>query len=231
MAGETPPPMPPTGEFSTEDYDFDALDELDEGNAFLDEVLTRAGEFALDAIEFVQEHPVLSGAIVAAGFGTAAGLVAAALVPRRRPPTAQEQAAATAAEATARAAEMLAAARIGSRLADAQDVLGSRLSFARGRLGRAAETANERVREAGLLDSLSTLGGRARDRARLAAADVAAANADDGAGLGDAVASKTRRLAYIAQLFPIAMALLRNPIVRDLLAQVLVNRLRRSARV
>src|SRR5205823_4714280 len=97
MAGEMPPPMPPAGEFSAEDYEFEGLDELEGGNAFLDEVLTRAGEFALDAIEFVQEHPVLAGALVAAGFGALAGLTAAAILPHRRS-AAQERAAAATAE-------------------------------------------------------------------------------------------------------------------------------------
>jgi hypothetical protein len=226
MAGEMPPPMPPAGEFSAEDFEFDALDELDEGNAFLDEVLTRAGEFALDTIEFVQEHPVLTGALVAAGFGAVAGLAAAAIVPRRRP-TRQQQAAATAAEATARAAEALAGVRLGARLTDAQDVLGGRLATARGRLGRAAELANERAREAGLLDNLGALRGRARERAEELAA---AAGRDGGADVGETVARKARRAAYAAQLFPIGMALLRNPIVRDVLAQLVASRLRRTVR-
>jgi hypothetical protein len=221
--------MPPAGEFSAEDYEFDALDELDEGNAFLDEVLTRAGEMALDTIEFVQEHPVLTGALLAAGFGALAGLTAAAIVPRRRP-TVQQQAAAAASEAAARAAEGLAAARLGSRLTEAQDVLGDRLSTARGRFGRAAEVANERVREAGLLDNLSALGGMARERGRTAADELAAAaHRNGGPDVGDVVANKARRAAYMAQLFPIAMALLRNPLVRDLLVQVLASRLRRTA--
>jgi hypothetical protein len=231
MAGEMPPPMPPAGEFSAEDYEFDALDELEEGNAFVDEVLTRAGELALDTIEFVQEHPVLTGALFAAGFGALAGLTAAAIVPRRRP-TVQQQVAASAGDAAGRAAEALAAARLGARFTEAQDVLGGRFSTARGRLGRAAEAANERVREAGLLDNLGTLGGLARERVRASADDLAAAtHRNGGPDLGDAVTAKARRAAYVAQLFPIAMALLRNPIVRDLLVHMLAGRLRRTARL
>ncbi|HEY7063288.1 MAG TPA: hypothetical protein VII06_17555 [Chloroflexota bacterium] len=231
MAGEMPPPMPPAGEFSAEDYEFDALDELESGNALLDEVLTRAGELALDTIEFVQEHPVLSGALVAASFGAFVGLVVAALQPQRRP-SAQEQAAAAAAEASARAAEALAGARLGARLADAQEVVGGRLSGARGRLGRAAEAAQERVREANVLENLGTISGRARDRARESAEDLAAAaRRDGGSGLADSVAGQARRAGYAAQLLPLSLALLRNPLVRDLLAQILVNRLRRTARL
>ena len=231
MAGEMPPPMPPAGEFSAEDYEFDALEDLEEGNAFLDEVLTRAGELALDTIEFVQEHPVLTGAMFAAGFGALAGLTAAAILPRRRA-TAQEQVAATTADAASRAAEALAAARLGARLAEAQGILGGGLSTARGRLGRAAEAANERVREASLLENLSVLRSRARERARLTADEVAATTAGGGGpGLGESVAGKARRAAYVAQLFPIAMALLRNPVVRDLLVQMLASRLRRTARI
>jgi len=231
MAGEMPPPMPPAGEFSAEDYEFEALDELEEGNAFLDQVLTRAGELALDTIEFVQEHPVLTGALFAAGFGALAGLAAAAVLPQRRP-TAREQAATAAADAAERAAEAFAAARLGARLAEAQEALGGRLSTARGRLGRAAELANERAREAGLLDNLGMMGSRARERVRAGAEGLASTPARDGGGdLGEAVAGKARRAAYAAQLVPIGMALLRNPIVRDLLVQALVGRLRRTARV
>jgi hypothetical protein len=231
MAGEMPPPMPPAGEFSAEDYEFDALDELEEGNAFLDEVLTRAGELALDTIEFVQEHPILTGALLAAGFGAVAGLTAAAVVPRRRP-SAQQQAAAAASDAASRAAEALAAARLGARFADAQDALGGRLSTARGHLGRAAEAANERVREASLFDNLTALGGRARDQARASAEGLASASHRNGSpDVGEAVAGKARRAAYMAQLLPIGMALLRNPIVRDFLAQMLASRLRRTARL
>ena len=231
MAEEMPPPMPPAGEFAAEDYEFDALDDMDEGNAFLDEVLTRAGELALDTIEFVQEHPVLSGALVAAGVGALAGLTAAAVMPRRRP-SRQEQVATSAAEAASLAAEALSALRLRPRLADAQEALGGGLSTARGRLGRAAEAANERVREAGMLDNLTALGGRARERARESADELAGiASRDGGVNVGDAVAGKARRAAYAAQLFPLAMALLRNPIVRDLLVQVLMSRVRRTARL
>jgi hypothetical protein len=88
------------------------------------------------------------------------------------------------------------------------------------------------VREAGLLDNLSALGSRARERARVGAEDLAAATRRDGGpALGEAMAGKARRAAYMAQLFPIAMALLRNPIVRDLLAQMVASRLRRTARL
>jgi hypothetical protein len=219
--------MPPAGEFTAEDYEFDALDEMDEGNAFVDEVLTRAGELALDTIEFVQEHPVLSGALVAAGFGALAGLMAAAIVPRRRPAP-QQQLATSAADAASLAAEAIAAVRLRPRLTDAQEALGGRLSTARDRLGRAAETANERVREAGVLENLGALGGRARERADELASG---ASRNGGVDLGGAVAAKAQRAAYVAQLLPIAMALLRNPIVRDIIAQMVASRLRRSARL
>jgi hypothetical protein len=52
MAGETPPTVPAAGEYPPlDDYEFDPDDELEPSNEFVDAVLTRAGEFALDLIE------------------------------------------------------------------------------------------------------------------------------------------------------------------------------------
>src|SRR4051812_42935555 len=96
MAGEMPPPMPPAGEFSAEDYEFEDFDELEPGNAMLDEVLTRVGEFALDTIEAVQAHPIVAASLVAAALGGLAGVAVAAVAPRRRRAPVQEVTAAAA---------------------------------------------------------------------------------------------------------------------------------------
>src|SRR5215210_3042120 len=84
MADAMPPPSSPDESFGMEDYEFDPDDELEPSNEFLDAVLTRAGEFALDLIEGVQEHPVLAASMIATGFGVIGGLVAARVVPKRR---------------------------------------------------------------------------------------------------------------------------------------------------
>jgi hypothetical protein len=247
MAGEMPPTTPPEGYSIPEDYEFEPDDDLGAGNELLDEVLTRAGEFALDTIEFIQEHPVLAASMAAVGFGAVVGLVASALVPRRRP-SAQESAASAAAEAAAQAATVAAGLRLGERLGEAQGLFGKRLSATQEalgarlagtpeRLGEAAETARGGVREAGALGGeavgrLSFFGRRAGSRAREAAEELAdKARHDGSADVGSAVAGKARQAGYMVQLLPLALALLRNPIVRDMLAGIIASRLRKTARL
>jgi hypothetical protein len=276
MASEMPPTTPPEAGYAVpEDYEFDLDDELEGGNEFVDEVLTRVGELALDTIEAIQEHPVLAASLLAAGVGAVAGLVAAKIAPRRRPPTVTEQAAAGAASATAlaagiatRAAEAVAAARLGSRLSETQEEaarrlgatqeeaarrlsatqqgaarrwfatrerLGSRLADTPERSSAVAEGAGERAREGSALGqaalaALAAMGLRAGERARHAAEDVRHSVGRDGShDVAEVVAEKGERARYLLQLLPLALALLRNPIVRDLLAHAIANRMRRTA--
>src|SRR5439155_6192663 len=125
-------------------------------NELLDVVLTRAGEFTLDLIEGVQEHPVLAASLLAAGAGLVIGLIAAAVVPQRRSrPLADASRAAR--EAAMEAAEAAAGLEIASRLSAAQ-----------GRLSRAAVSAGQGLREARPLreSPLPRLGRRGLERAR-----------------------------------------------------------------
>ncbi len=209
MASETPPPDPVASEFpQVEDYQFEPMEELSPSNEFVDAVLTRAGELALDLIEGVQEHPVLTASLLAAGGGAIVGLVASALAPRRRP---------AALPAVTATTESPGGIRLTRRLADAS-----------GRVGGAAATAGQRVSESGLFQDglIHRFGRPARD----AAAQVAAAVPTPGQGHGS-LGGGLKRAQYMGQLVPIALTLLRNPIVRDLIAQVVAGRLRRSARM
>jgi hypothetical protein len=242
MASETPPNLPPEGSYALPDeYEFEPDDDLAPGNELLDEVLTRAGEFALDTIEAIQDHPILSGVIAAAAFGAVAGLVAAAVVPRRRPappppPAVTAGAAGLATAVAARAAEAASSVRLGRRLSEAQEAVGSRLSGAPDRLGDVAGTASRRARDAGVLGeaalaALAALSARAARRTRHTAEDLASTVADDvRPGVGSAVAHGGERAKYAAQLVPLGLALLRNAIVRDLLANAIAGRLRKTAR-
>ena len=88
MAAETSPTAQPPGEASRpETYQFEAAEELSPTDAFLDTVLTRAGELVLDVIEGVEEHPLLAASLMAVIAGGAAGFLVAGLWPRR--PTAR----------------------------------------------------------------------------------------------------------------------------------------------
>lgn len=177
MAGEAPPPSSAEASYSIpESYEFDLDEELAPTNAFLDEVLTRVGEFALDTIEAVQEHPVLAASLVAATFGALFGFVLAWLMPRR-PGVARPRPA----------------------------------------------PARQRARG---------LWARWAPRGRRPMKQVVEGRREPGAGDARAAAARTAQQArYVAQLLPIGVALLRNPIVRDLLAQALASRLRRTARL
>jgi hypothetical protein len=177
MAAETSPTAQPPGEAPRpETYQFEAAEEeLSPTDAFLDTVLTRAGELVLDVIEGVEEHPLLAASIMAVIAGGATGLLVAGLWPRRPagprwPPLA-----------------------VSFRGRWPGDVLprprAPRLS---GRRGRAAPAAGR----------LTSTIGRALRQGR-----------------------------YASQLVPIALALLRNPLVRELVAQALAGRLRRRARL
>src|SRR3954454_9463880 len=107
MATETPPGGPMPGGFDADDefeFEFDPAEDLEPTNEFVDVVLTRVGEFTLDLIEAVQEHPLLTASLLAAGVGLLAGTIAGGLFPRRR------NTAALAAEAAAAAAAASAAA-------------------------------------------------------------------------------------------------------------------------
>jgi hypothetical protein len=243
MASETPPNLPPEGSYALPDeYEFEPDDDLAPGNELLDEVLTRAGEFALDTIEAIQDHPILAGAIAAATFGALAGLVAAAVVPRRRPappppPTVTAAGAAGLATAVAaRAAEAASSVRLSRRLSDAQEAVGSRLSGVPDRFGGVAGTAGRRAQDAGVLGeaalaTLAALSARAARRTRHTAEDLASTVTDDvRPGVGSAVAHGGERAKYAAQLVPIGLALLRNAIVRDLLANAIAGRLRKTGR-
>src|SRR6476659_5664498 len=94
--GPAPERQPEEDEF---EFEFDPADELEPSNAFVDVVLTRAGEFTLDLIEAVQEHPVVAASLFAAGVGALVGLVAGSLVRRRGPSAALAEAAALSAAA------------------------------------------------------------------------------------------------------------------------------------
>lgn len=176
MAAEPPPAPEPADATYTipDDYQFDLDNDFGPSNELLDEVLTRAGEFALDTIEAVQEHPVLAASLVAAGVGAIAGL-ALAKVAQRRPVTVREHL--------------------------AESLVESGLTGAPGRFGRWA-----------------------RGRAHQAVEDTERlAQAQDRKG-----PSAARQAGYVAQLLPLSLALLRNPLVRDLVAQLVAHRLRRS---
>src|SRR5437868_8895589 len=70
MAADASPTGPAPESQPEEDeseFEFDPADELEPANALVDVVLTRAGEFTLDLIEAVQEHPVLAASLVAIG--------------------------------------------------------------------------------------------------------------------------------------------------------------------
>ena len=218
MASETPPPAPSSGDYPLPaDYEFDPAEDLAPSNEFLDDVLTRAGELALDTIEAVQEHPVMAASLAAAGVGMVVGLVAAGLVPRRRstvdlileaPPPAPPP-----------------------PVAALRDLPG-RLSSTGGRLGEAAGAAGQGLRGSWLFNPPPLRrGGRPAPDASARGEAALHALGLDGATLDP---SSTARRAmdrgrYVAQLVPLTLALLRNPIVRDLLAQAVAGRLRRRA--
>ncbi|MBX5492548.1 MAG: hypothetical protein IRZ14_15465 [Chloroflexi bacterium] len=213
MAAENPPTPPSTTEYTPpEDYEFDPAEELEPTNDLLDMVLTRAGEFVLDVIETVQAHPVLTGSLVAAGMGLVGGLVAASVVPRRRRPS-----------------PLTRGAWAASAAADAGMQAGRRW----GRWGRAAVA--ERAQEAARAAAAAPPRGR---RLRLAVPPLRRA------GPVDVLASEfpirrpvtdgreaVRRAQALAQLGPIAIALLRNPLVRDLALHLISRQVRRVARL
>lgn len=173
-------------------------------------MLTRAGEFTLDLIEGIQEHPALAASLLAAGFGAVVGLVVAALVPRR--PSAAELAARAAAEAAESAAEL---------------GLPGRLTFAQRRLGETLGSASAGLRGRGVLgDGVVARLRRGAQEAEVA--EQAASAAGGRAGLlGETGSVAWRRAQAARQLIPIAVALLRNDIIRELVAHAIAGRLRR----
>jgi hypothetical protein len=221
MATDIPPTGPAPESFPEEDefeFEFDPADELEPSNEMLDVILTRAGEMTLDLIEAVQEHPVLTASIFAAGVGAVVGLVVGGLIPRRKAPTA------LAAAAALQAAEALDDAGLPGRLSAAQR-----------RLGQSVESAGATLRERRLLTDgllrdglLRRLPGRGLDTASEGAAAAAAA-AETGAGRVASVVRPWERAQAAGHLVPLALELLRNEIVRDLIAHALAGRLRRSA--
>jgi len=212
MASDTPPTGAGPGGLPDDDdfeLEFDPADELEPSNEFVDVVLTRAGELTLDLIEGVQEHPVLAASLFAAAIGALAGLVAAALVPRR--PSAKQRA--------ALAAERAEAAALPAQLTRAQR-----------RLGETLETAGAGLRSRRLLGD-GVLGGLRR-RVEEAEIGLPPGLGTDGQRMvGDTRGAAWRRAQAARQLLPVAMELLRNEIVRDLLAHALASRVRRSVRL
>src|SRR5262249_8736156 len=222
MAGDTPPPAPPPGNCpGADDYEFDPAEELEPTNELLDVVLTRAGELTLDLIEGVQEHPVLAASLLAAGAGLVVGLIAAPVVPQRRTNAASE-----AARAARQAAQEAAEAAAGPDLA-------SPFSAAQGRRSRAAASAGQGLRDTRPIreSPLPRMGRRGLDRARETMSDVGDRLGRDGEGspLPSSVGGSARQAQYAAQLLPLVMALLRNPIVRGWIARALTGRLRAAA--
>jgi hypothetical protein len=206
--GPAPESLPEEDEF---EFEFDPADELEPTNAFVDVVLTRAGEFTLDLIEAVQEHPVLAASLMAAGFGAVVGLVAGSVARHR---------AASAALAEAAALQAAAALEEG-RFSD-------RLGAAQRRLGQTVETASTALRERRLLRDglLSRFRAPSLDEMP---DDLAAATQDRAGGASQAAGGAWRKAQAAGALFPLGLELLRNEIVRDLVAHALAGRLRRSA--
>lgn len=193
------------------EFEFDPADELEPANAIVDVVLTRAGEFTLDLIEAVQEHPVLAASLVAIGFGAMVGLVAGSVARRRSASAARAE----------RAAMQAAAALEESRLPD-------RLTAAQRRLGQTVDTASTVLRRRrGLRDGL--LKGFRLPSLEDAPDDLVAAAQDRASGTSQAAGGAWRKAQAAGALFPLGLELLRNEIVRDLVAHALAGRLRRSA--
>ncbi|HLI28158.1 MAG TPA: hypothetical protein VKZ60_13880 [Chloroflexota bacterium] len=206
MAAENPPTPSSTSEYTPPpDYEFDPAEELEPSNDLLDVVLTRTGEFVLDVIEAVQAHPVLAGSLAAAAVGLAGGLVAARVVPRRRPATPL------------------------ARGKQAAEVVRRRVRWGRGALG---ERAQEIAAGAATLPARGRRGWQAavpllrrggRTAEALASSAPLPRPAADGRGaLG--------RVQAFAQLGPLAITLLRNPIVRDLALHLISRQVRRATR-
>ena len=210
MAGDTPPSVPPTVDYAPlEEYEFDPLDELEPGNDFVDAALTRAGEFVLDVIETVQAHPVLTASVMAAGLGLLSGLVAAALAPKPRPSQAQ------------RVAQAVDEAASGA--AKAMSGRWARLRQARltGRGLQELETAAVELPERGarLMRPWARHGAESAERL-----------AHELHTMPKSSTSPLRRAGYAVQLGPVVLALLRNPLVRDLLIQLVLRQVRRGGR-
>jgi hypothetical protein len=208
-SGPTPESLPEDDEF---EFEFDPADELEPSNAFVDVVLTRAGEFTLDLIEAVQEHPVVAASLFAAGVGAFVGLVAGSLVRRR-----------------ASSAALAEAAALSAAAALEDSGLSGRLGGAQRRLGQTVDSAGVALRERRLLRDGLFRGFRrpALDEmpAALAAVDVQ----DRAAGMSQGAGGAWRRTRAAGALVPLGLELLRNEIVRDLVAHALAGRLRRSA--
>jgi hypothetical protein len=105
----------------------------------------------------------------------------------------------------------------------------------RGRVGGAAEEAAHRLQETRLFSdgAVAGLGTRGRDRLRGAVESILAVR-DGGpatSSLGSELTDRARRARYVGQLVPIGLALMRNPIVRDRVAQAVARRLRHTARI
>jgi hypothetical protein len=214
MASDASPTGPAPESHLEEDefeFEFDPADELEPANAFVDVVLTRAGEFTLDLIEAVQEHPVIAASLVAVGFGAMVGLVAGSVARRR----------ATTAALAERAALQAAAALEGSRLPD-------RLTAAQRRLGQTMDTASTVLRRRRGLRNGFLKGFRAPSLED-APDDLVAAAQDRASGASQAAGGAWRKAQAAGALLPIGLELLRNEIVRDLVAHALAGRLRRSA--
>jgi hypothetical protein len=208
MAAENPPTPSPATEFTPPpDYEFDPAEELEPSNDLLDLVLTRAGEFTLDVIEAVQAHPVLVGSLAAAGVGVVGGLLAARLVPRRGPatPLADGPLGVQAAAATGRRWLRWGRGALGHRAREATAVAGELPEQGR----RGLRAAVPLLRRGGrTLEGLA--GGVELPRAG-----------------GDGRRTLQRAQAF-AQLGPLAIALLRNPVVRDLVIHLVSRQVRRA---
>jgi hypothetical protein len=208
MAAENPPTPSPATEFTPPpDYEFDPAEELEPSNDLLDLVLTRAGEFTLDVIETVQAHPVLVGALAAAGIGAVGGLLAARLVPRRRPttPLARGQVAAQAAAATGRRWLRWGRGAVGQRAQEAAAV--------------AADLPEHGRRGLRAAVPLLRRGGRTLEEL--------ASGVELPRPGGDGRRTFQRAQAW-AQLGPLAITLLRNPVVRDLVIHLVSRQVRRA---
>jgi len=223
MAGDPQPFASPTEEYALPDeYEFDPDDELEPGNDFVDAALTRAGELVLDLIETVQAHPVLTASLLASGVGLLGGLIAARVAPRKRPAPALPSSSALADELVAVSSER--AGRAWSR-------------FNR-EGGQLLQRAVDRGRAS--LDDAAAVSDRGRESARFAlprwrrrgeaVVEQARENLSDLPSMGHGGQAPFRKAAAVAQLGPLAVTLLRNPVVRDLLIHLAMRQVRRVGR-
>lgn len=164
-------------------------------------VLDRAQDLVDTISDLMQARPVIAKAIVAAVAGAAVGVFVATRLPRRRPPTVGERAAAAAREATARGGSALreATGRGGDALREATGRGASIMEEAVAVALSAAERLARRVPSGDvLIERIPQPDGLRPIRLRMRRPD-------------------TRQVRQAAQLVPIALTLLRNPLVRSLL--------------